>query len=238
MRIVPSFDELKDLQARLGRSVEAGPVEQFAFECGEEGFAHGIVEAIADRAHGRADPGFPAAAAEGDGGVLAALVGVMDDILRVALLDGHLQGLQDELGPHMSGHCPTDDPAAPDINHDGQEQGSGPGWDIRDINGLITNDKFCIIRGKRIQLRAKPSYPLCYHPANQPLSRYPSDEISHHGGDNETSVAHMPTVQGLSGRTATLGSRVSISPAMEGQCADDTQCSLRNPGETSAGGES
>src|SRR5215207_4905211 len=115
MRIVPAFDELKNGRACFGWVVETGAVEQLAFEGGEEGFAQSIVEAIADRSHRRADPGFPAAAAKGKGGVLATLIGMMDDILRTALLDGHLQGSQDQLGPQVGRHGPTDDPAAPSV---------------------------------------------------------------------------------------------------------------------------
>jgi hypothetical protein len=95
MRIVPSFDELKNGLACFGWGVEAGTVEQFAFECGEEGFTHGIIEAIADGTHRRADPGFPAAVAEGNRRVLAALIGVMDDIMSLSHQAGH------PLAPHM-----------------------------------------------------------------------------------------------------------------------------------------
>jgi hypothetical protein len=50
-RIVPTLDELKDRHARFDLTFEAAAVEQFAYERGEETFAHGAVEAIADRAH-------------------------------------------------------------------------------------------------------------------------------------------------------------------------------------------
>lgn len=90
MRIVPSFDELKNGLTCFGLGAETGTVEQFAFECGKEGFAHGIIEAVANRTHRRVDSGFPAAAAEGNGCVLATLIGVVDDIQGAALQDGHL----------------------------------------------------------------------------------------------------------------------------------------------------
>ena len=48
MRVVPPFDEFEDRHARLDLGFEAGAVEQFAFERGEETLAHGVVEAIAD----------------------------------------------------------------------------------------------------------------------------------------------------------------------------------------------
>jgi hypothetical protein len=94
-----------------------------------------------------------------------------------------------------------------------------------------------MIRGVQLQLRANPSYPLCFHPAYQPLSQYPSDEISHLGGNDETSVAHLPTTQGLSGRAATLGSGIPVSFAMGAQYTDDTEHCIKSLRDTS-GGES
>ena len=41
--IVPSLDELEDRQAGLGLGLELAPVEQLAFERGEEALAHRIV---------------------------------------------------------------------------------------------------------------------------------------------------------------------------------------------------
>jgi hypothetical protein len=85
------------------------------------------------RAHGRADPGFPAAVTEGEGSILTAMIGMMDDLLRMTLQDSHLQGIQDELGAQVDRHSPTDDPAAPGVHHDGQVQEPAPGTDVGDI---------------------------------------------------------------------------------------------------------
>ena len=108
--------------------------------------------------------------------------------------------------------------------------------DIGDINGLITNDKFCMIRRTKLQLRAKPSYPLCYHPVYQPDCQYPSDETFHPGGNHETSVEHSATTHTLSGWTTTLGPCVSIPPAMEPQPIADTKRCFRDPGSANGGG--
>jgi len=124
-RIIPFFDERKNILARLGRGAEAGTVKQFASGGGEKGLAPGIVVAITDRAHGRADPGFPTAVTEGDGGILAALIEVMDDVLGTALRDGHLQGAQDEFRSHIGVHGPADNTAAPGVDHDGKEHRGG-----------------------------------------------------------------------------------------------------------------
>ena len=58
-------------------------VEQLALERGEEALAQRVVVRIAYRAHRGAHAGLPTAQPEGDGGVLAALIGVMDDVVRL-----------------------------------------------------------------------------------------------------------------------------------------------------------
>ena len=70
MGVVPAFDELKHCHAGLDLGFEAAAVEQFAFERGEETFAHRIIEAIADGAHRGSHTGLAAALAEGDRSVL------------------------------------------------------------------------------------------------------------------------------------------------------------------------
>ena len=69
-RSVEAFDELEDGHPRLAVRSEATPIDQLAFEGGEETFAHRIVVGVADRACRWADAGLRAASAEGDRGVL------------------------------------------------------------------------------------------------------------------------------------------------------------------------
>ena len=84
--VVSSADnrQNRDVVIAADRSLQNG-VEQLALERGEEALAQGVVVAVADRAHRRPHPGLPASLAEGDGGVLGALVGVMDHVGRPAL---------------------------------------------------------------------------------------------------------------------------------------------------------
>ena len=119
MRIVPAFNELKDRQACFCLGVEGLTVEQFALESGKEALAQGVIVAIADRAHRRTDAGFPAALAEGQRGVLTALIGVVNDAFGTALLNSHVQGIHHQGGLEVSGHCPTDDFATPGIHDNG-----------------------------------------------------------------------------------------------------------------------
>jgi hypothetical protein len=73
MGIVPAFDKLEDCHTCLDLGFEAAAVEQFTFERGEETLAHGVIEAIAHRAHRGPHAGVAAALAEGDRSVLATL---------------------------------------------------------------------------------------------------------------------------------------------------------------------
>jgi hypothetical protein len=47
MRVVPALDEVEDRHTRLDLGLEAAPVEQLAFERGEEALIHGVVKTVA-----------------------------------------------------------------------------------------------------------------------------------------------------------------------------------------------
>src|SRR4051794_30517918 len=59
-RVVPALDEAEAGDSRLGLGGKATPVEQFAFECGEEALADGVIVSIAYGPHGRTHAGLPA----------------------------------------------------------------------------------------------------------------------------------------------------------------------------------
>jgi hypothetical protein len=133
MGIVPTFDEFKHGLACFWLVVEGTAIEQFAFQGSEEALAEGIIETIADRAHRRADSGCATALAKRQGRVLAALIGMMDDVFWATLLDRHLQGIHHQRGLEVSGHCPADDFAAPGIHNNGQVQPSAPSRNVGDV---------------------------------------------------------------------------------------------------------
>ena len=81
---------MKHGRTRLRRGAETGAIKQFAFAGGEEAFAHGMIKAIAGPAHREADASFAATVTNGNGCVLATVIGMMDDILGTALLNVHL----------------------------------------------------------------------------------------------------------------------------------------------------
>src|ERR1700689_4538153 len=70
MGVVPALYEFEDCHAGLALGFETAAVQQLTFERGKETLAHGIIEAIADRAHRGAYAGFAAALAKGDRSVL------------------------------------------------------------------------------------------------------------------------------------------------------------------------
>ena len=64
MRIVPALDKVKDREASFVLIFEPTSYEQLAFQRRIEALAHRVIEAIADRAHGRPDAGFLATLAK------------------------------------------------------------------------------------------------------------------------------------------------------------------------------
>lgn len=89
--VVPAFNEAEDFPTRGCVRIESGAIDEFAFEGGEEALAHGVVVAISDRSHGGSDTSFKTAFSECDRGVLAPLVGVVDDIIGSPLFEGHVE---------------------------------------------------------------------------------------------------------------------------------------------------
>src|SRR3989304_295190 len=94
MGIVPTLDEVKRGLAGLLPRTQLTTIQESALQGCEETLTEGVVVAVTDRSHGRADAGLPAMFPEGDRGVLAALVGVGDHPRRAPPLDGHSQGTQ------------------------------------------------------------------------------------------------------------------------------------------------
>ena len=89
-----------------------------AFERREERFAEGIIVAVPNRAHRWAHACVLAALAEGNRGVLRALIGMMNRLFRIPLLGGHVECVEDQLGAHAGGHSPADNAPAEGVQHD------------------------------------------------------------------------------------------------------------------------
>ena len=120
MRVVPALDPTEEFGLRFGAILEGRLVEQFALEAGEEALCHGVVVAISDGTHREPDAFVSAALPEGQESVLAALIGVMDHLLRPALGDRHLQRADHEVARERRIHGPAEDSPIEHVKDDGQ----------------------------------------------------------------------------------------------------------------------
>ena len=81
------------------------------------------------------------------------------------------------------------------------------------LNGLITNDKFCLIRVIRQKLRyARRQRGLPCKVTDD--CEYPRDE-QHRGGENEATMESPSSVSTGHGRGAAVGSGLPTSPGMD-----------------------
>jgi hypothetical protein len=82
------------------------------------------------------------------------------------------------------------------------------------LNGLITNDKFCLIRVSQQKLRysRRPRVRTCQTAGSY---EYPRDEGQHRGGTNEATVANPSSVSTDHGCGAAVGSGLPTSPGMD-----------------------
>src|SRR5262245_50391388 len=131
--VVPALDVVEQRAAGVGRRAESLAVQQLTLERREETLAQGIVIRIPDGAHRGPHAEVETTLAVGDGRVLAAMIGMMDDLVRAPLLQGHVERNQYELGAQMRGHSPADDPPAPDIDHHCEVEEAGGGRHVRDV---------------------------------------------------------------------------------------------------------
>src|SRR5919202_2086654 len=91
-RIVEALDVVENGLPGFRVRPPTAPIDQFAFERGKERLGQGIVEAVTNRAHRGRDTGLTAAPPEGQAGVLAAMVAVMDEArTRSTVPQGHLE---------------------------------------------------------------------------------------------------------------------------------------------------
>ncbi len=85
---------------------------------------------------------------------------------------------------------------------------------LRIVNGMITNDKFCMTRLGHLQL-SWSRYDVYLARKRRTTPDYPSDELVHRGGPHETAVAHPPTDNAPSPWPTTLGSSLPTTTAMD-----------------------
>jgi hypothetical protein len=103
-RIIPAFDEIKNLHACLSLVSEAGAIEQFALERGKEALTHRVVIRITDTTHRRSDARMLAAEAKGYGRILGLPISIVIAVYAIyGLIGGILLGLLRPLTNRMIG---------------------------------------------------------------------------------------------------------------------------------------
>jgi hypothetical protein len=85
---------------------------------------------------------------------------------------------------------------------------------VCDLNGLITNDKFCLSRPGRLKL-SWSRRPMRMRDLPTNVTIYPSDETVPRGGKHEAIVDQASERTRIARRGAALGSRLSTPSAME-----------------------
>jgi hypothetical protein len=107
MRVGPPLYEFEACHACPASGMETALVERLTLERGKETLAHGIIEAIADRAHRESYAGLAAVLAEGDLSVLANLVLNDESRREPTLPHGQVERLQHQFRAQMSLYCPA-----------------------------------------------------------------------------------------------------------------------------------
>jgi hypothetical protein len=119
--MVEDFNGLKERAAGLNVRGEGPASKELTLQGGEEALRHGIVVAVADRAHRAADACGLTALAEKERGLVAAVIRVVDEPVPWSPVpDGHLQRSDDELGAPMIRHGPPHDAPAERIEDESQ----------------------------------------------------------------------------------------------------------------------
>src|SRR5581483_5826738 len=124
MSVIPPLDPGEDRYPGLLSGPKATPVEHFTFQAREETLGHRIVETVSDAAHRGSHSQLRATLPEGNRGVLAAMIGVVDHPAWNSLSVGHLKGCQHQGCLQTSIHGPSDNAAGEGIHHDSQVQKS------------------------------------------------------------------------------------------------------------------
>ena len=111
--------------------------DQLGLEAVDERLGERVVVRVADRA----DRGEQAVVVEGLGvvvrAILAAGVAVMNELdvgAGPALGECHPQRVEHEVGAHVLGELPADDPAAVDVDHEGEEDDALPAAQVGEIH--------------------------------------------------------------------------------------------------------
>src|SRR5579884_4018239 len=81
---------------------------------------------------------------------------MMNDVCGSTPVERHVERIENEFCPQMISHCPTDDAAAVDIEHNGEKQKAVPRRNIRDVrNPELIRSARCEVAVDQIRCRAR-----------------------------------------------------------------------------------
>jgi hypothetical protein len=132
---------------------------------------------------------------------------------RAARIEGLFQSVQHEVRAGRRRHPPAHDAASEDIDDESHVDEALPGRHVGVVNGLITNDKFCVSRQVHLQLTWS-RYEV-WRQRTVTLKTSPSAEMDSRGGCHETAMADSPADDRITGRPAAMGSGVPMAAGVE-----------------------
>ena len=214
--IVEHLDVFKDILSGLGLGSILLMKDQLSFEGAKETFDGCIVITISFAAHTTHHSSLCQQSLILIAGVLTAPVRVMQQARRrLANGDGHLQSVNDQLPVQAITHGPAHNAPGVKVQDHCQIEPPLCGRHISDINGMITNDKFCLSRNGQLQLSWSRIGLYECRRSQRPKVGYPSRNTDHSGGKCETTMASSSPDQSETGRSATLGPGLSTAATVE-----------------------
>ena len=150
--------------------------------------------------------------------------------LWLSLTECHSQSCQREVTGHAVCHCPANDMPCMQFQNSSQVQPSLLRRDVRDVNGMITNDKFCLSRSAELQLSWSRIGLYERRLSHQARASYPSNDSDSLGGSYETYMANSPSDHSENRWSATLGSSISTASPVEPATSSRQPATIeRNP---------
>jgi len=203
----------------------------FQFKDAVDALGQGVVMAVTCLAHTGKNFVFRQFIPVGVTGVQDAVVAVVYQSLKreAGLGDTHFQGAQRALDSQGGGDIEARDEAGEGVRDQRQIAKAFFGLEVGNINGMITNDKFCLKRYGQLQLSWSRIGLYERRRSHQPKTGYPSRKSSHTGGTCETKLAYSPSNQSENGRSATLGSSLQTTAPMEPTIASSKQSGAAQP---------
>jgi hypothetical protein len=150
--VVEPLDILDHIRFRLLARRIVALIGAFAFHTAKEPFGHGIVSARALATHTTPEPMDRQQA-------LGVMTGIWTPAIRMvpeprhraAAAQGHPERCVHQSGINAVTHRPAHDLARRHIQQDRDVSPALGGPHIRDLNGMIANDKFCLSRSTRLR---------------------------------------------------------------------------------------